>query len=776
MTKSPLSKSSKQVKLTRNQSNVVPLALTIPTKQTNDKSTSEQDISHLAHRHCNLANEQVEGRIVFLRKFAKKAWDYVKNGKSVRSVSGYYTALQVYIRYCDSQSVNPFSKQGYLKYYGNDGEFRHQIKRYNPSLRLWQRGDGDEIGIKESSVTSTLSNTITALTWCSLDAQSWKHLHRPFGNSKDPYKAYSETDESMIVSRLSDLFFGLASQLIAIKNSVDPAPNKIPVSIDFGGWEEVLQFPTSLKPLVGGKVNASSAFNIAMGAAYHLFCYFTSLNDSVVRDVSHPLKAEMIDRDKSLKTIKIRGFKARANQNINALMTDEVDTDNIVFDVEKKSGVAFIEMLSELSTLYGSNQELLYTLDANGQISNEFNVKVINSHLTKQLNLVSSHRALNLPFFHELFYTFQQGNSIELKVVKNEIERSVVSKVLYPIRKESITRNTLNISYSILSCFTDKPLKGVLLPLNYSDKDKNGNVRASFCYQGGGQGYFDVPVSYASLVKDIESWATARADRQRKTLPRFLLKIGNDEKSNQWKGISPIASHTLKSIGVEPDDYFLTLQSSRFRETTSSQEYRDGHFSHLKHLLQNTLATLEKHYANGHPETNKRILSQAIQVLERIATGHSLEQAKERVRERLGIEMLTHDEWLKNKVITNPNGVACGGKQNLKEGKSTQRATNKAMQQDLPCSEFDMCHKCKSAKAVDEPNAIYKLVSFIDVLREALDRHPDARRDVQEKIDAFEYTLEGASSDVLEEAMQQFNKKGRHPRVTISHAVFSIYR
>ncbi|MEF1291868.1 hypothetical protein [Vibrio sp. M260118] len=187
--------------------------------------------------------------------------------------------------------------------------------------------------------------------------------------------------------------------------------------------------------------------------------------------------------------------------------------------------------------------------------------------------------------------------------------------------------------------------------------------------------------------------------------------------------------------------------------STSLQEYRENNLSHLKHLLQNTLATLEKHYANGHPETNKIILSQAIQIFERLAQGHSLKQAKEQVKKKLYIDMLTHDEWLKNKIITNPNGVACNGKQDLKEGKNTQRATNKAMRQDLPCSEFDMCHKCKSAKSVDAPDDIYKLISFIDVLKEALDRYPDARQDVQEKIDAFEYTLEGASPNVLEEAM-----------------------
>lgn len=775
MAKSPLSRGSKQVKLRSNLSKVVPLALKIPIRHKNDKSTSEQDISHLAYHHCNTANQPVDGRITYIRQFAKKACYYVKNGKSANSVTGYYTALQTYIRYCDNQSVSPFTKEGYLSYFGNDGELQHQTKIYSPSLRIWQRNDGDEIGIKESSATAILSMTVTALTWCGLDAQSWKHLHRPFASVKEPYQAYSEMDENMIVSRLSDLFFGLATQLIALKNDGVQVPRELPASINFWGTHKILLFPTTLKTYKG-KVNASSAFNITMGAAYHLFCYFTSLNDCVVREVCHPLKIEVDSRDKSLKKMKVIGFKVRSNQEVNALLTDEISSDNIIFDVEKKTGIAFIEILSELSTCYGSNQELLFTLDEDEQISDSFAIKNINSHLVSQLNLVTSHRSLNLPWFSELFYTFAQGNAIELKAIRNGMERRIVSKIIYPIDKTAKTRNTLNISYCLLSCFTDKPLKKILLPLTYSGKDKDGNVKICFTYQDGKQDSFDVPILYLQQIKDIESWATARADAQPKALPRFLLKVGSRDYARLWDGINPLSSTFIKLIGVEPNDYFVTLQSSRFRKTTSSQEYRDGHLSHLKHLLQNTLTTLEKHYINGHPETNNLILSQAIQVVERIATGHTLEHAKVQVKEKLGIDILTHDEWLKNKVITNPNGITCDGKHNLHESKNTQRATNKVMQQDLPCSEFDMCYKCKSAKAIDEPNAIYKLISFIDVLKEALDRQPNAGRDVQNKIETFEYTLEGASTDVLKEAMQQFNQKGRHPRVTMNHALLSIYR
>lgn len=87
-----------------------------------------------------------------------------------------------------------------------------------------------------------------------------------------------------------------------------------------------------------------------------------------------------------------------------------------------------------------------------------------------------------------------------------------------------------------------------------------------------------------------------------------------------------------------------------------------------------------------------------------------------------------------------------------------------------------MCHKCQSARAVDDVQSIYKLISFIDVLKEVLDQHPNAKKEVHNKIAAFEFTLDGASQDVCEGAMALFNKNGRHPRVSVDHANLALHR
>lgn len=157
-----------------------------------------------------------------------------------------------------------------------------------------------------------------------------------------------------------------------------------------------------------------------------------------------------------------------------------------------------------------------------------------------------------------------------------------------------------------------------------------------------------------------------------------------------------------------------------------------------------------------------------------------LEHAKRTVAAKLGIPILAHDEWKKKqeeeRAKTNPNGIHCNGQQDIEGGKNTQRKTNNAMGLALPCTEYDMCYKCDSAKAVDEVQSIYKLISFIDVLKEALDQYPDAKDEVHEKIAAFELTLDRASQDVYENATVLFYKNGRHPRVSINHSILALYR
>lgn len=784
MAKSPLAKNSKTVKHVRNNKNLVPLRLTIPYMDSRSRAVAEFDVSHLLHLSAESNNVKIDSRIPFLRSFCKKANQYVDNGNPAKTVSGYYGVLRPFIVFCDAVNVDPFSEAGYLKYAGNDGELRHRIKMYSPSKKLWEMSHGDELGIQESSAGNITSLLRTALSWCGLPASTWATHHRGFTGETTPNKGYSDAEEEVLVARLSELFFILAPQLIAAKKENLVLPDELPVIIDLGDHQEVISITTSLKARTHGNsqtgtsVKPSAAFNMAMGAAYHLMCFFTSLNDSNVRGIAHPVTIHTDERDKSLKVVKVSSYKARANKEVDALLTNQS------FDVDKRDGVKFIKTLETLSALYGGGEEgteLLFTLNNQGEKSITLDMTQLNKHLTVELNLLSPTRASSLPWLKELFYSYINQQFITLKKETNRLGRNVVSKLKLPCAKAPAGRGATSAAYCILSCYTDLPLKGILLPLTYSEKDANGNIKVSFKYRNGESHHFSVPAADKALIQDIEQYATELADKQTKRFERLLLKRGHESTApKDWGGISPISATRIKRWSIETNEYFISLQSSRWRETTSNQVFSDSGASGVQSVLQNLLQTIDRHYANGDPRLNKIIISQALQVMEKMNEGTGLEQAKEIVATKLGITMLTHDEWKKKqkdeRAKTNPNGIHCNGQQSIVGGKNTQRKTNNAVGLSLPCAEFDMCHKCQSAKAVDEVQSIYKLISFIDVLKESLDQYTDVKADVHEKIAAFEFTLDGASENVYDDAMSLFNKNGRHPRVSMDHAILALHR
>ncbi len=775
MAKSKIAKKSKAINHVRNNQNVAPFDLVIPYKDTILTQVQQFDVSHLLHLGCNKENEQIRKRAVFIRNFCKKAHKYVSNGKSAQSVRGNYESLRTYIAFCDALSVDPFNENGYLKYAGNDGELRHRIKVYHPSKRLWEYNHGDELGLKESTVARTLSHLRTALEWCGLPISNWARNHLGFTGEQTPFKGYSDEEEKLLVTRLKALFFTLAPQLIAAKENNTPLPETLPFIISLGLYEETVQVPTSLevearrRGKTGTGVNATAAFNLTMGAAYHLMCFFTSLNDSNIRDIAFPIHVHTQNRDKSLQVVKVSSHKPRGKNDVDALLVGEQ------FDVDKRDGVKFIKLLERLAKLYGSDEDgsaLLFNLNNHAVTNETFDLAKLNKVLVNRLHLLSPYRASSLPWFKELFYTYRNNQVITLKQVSNRLGRSVVHKEVRTVYKTKAVQGATNSAYCILSCYTDLPLVGVLLPLTYSQIDSDGNITISFNYRNGETGCFKTPASDLGLIKDIEQFAKERADKQPKKYERLLLTRTSRNVPFDWEGISPISAQQMTTWSVEPNHYYLSLQSSRWREMNSNQAYAEGGIQAVQSLLQNKLETIERSYINGLPSLNMVILSQSIEVIENLFSSN-LEQAKDVVANRRGIPMLTYEEGDKKRK-TNPNGIACDGNQVMIDGKNTQRETNYALGVDLPCAEFDMCHKCQSAKAVDEVDAIYKLISYIDIFKEGLDMFPDSKGDALEKIVAFECTLDKASNNVFNEAMKKFSTQGRHPRVSIDHAILSM--
>ena len=164
-------------------------------------------------------------------------------------------------------------------------------------------------------------------------------------------------------------------------------------------------------------------------------------------------------------------------------------------------------------------------------------------------------------------------------------------------------------------------------------------------------------------------------------------------------------------------------------------------------------------------------MSQGMMGLVYIAQGKSRSEAIESVKKELEIPVLEYDVWKQRNAPTNPNGISCGGEIDLLSEKDWHYAARKFAEkkgiieegQDITCYQYDLCVFCKSAKLVDDPYAIYKLLSFLDALSEAIDQYPERASVIQLKINRFQANLDGLPLETVEQAEDLLEEKGRYP-------------
>lgn len=137
-------------------------------------------------------------------------------------------------------------------------------------------------------------------------------------------------------------------------------------------------------------------------------CFFTSLNDTNIRHIAHPIDVKTGERDKSMQVVKVLSYKPRSSSEVDALLVGEP------FDVDKRDGVKFIKLLERLSKLYGNGEDgsvLLFTLNNYSEVSDTFNLRELNKTLVNKLHLLSPHRAGNLPCFKSCFTPIETNKS-----------------------------------------------------------------------------------------------------------------------------------------------------------------------------------------------------------------------------------------------------------------------------------------------------------------------------------------------------------------------------
>lgn len=779
-------------------------------QQRNSTSSLLWNLRDWCHLKCIPSNALANPkRITRMQKLGRWIKEQKRSGTSELTIVTALFAFKRYITFCDNHSLSPFSKVGYLAYAGNAGELWRQIGlATTPNRYSFQYNDSQELGILESSAYQLKRNIDSVLLITGFDVSEFQATIQSFSQAKRDHltgtQPYSSCEWGSLIRRTQYYFESLSEQLIEYKkqNPSSPPPQVLDqVIVDkVDGTNFVIK--------VGGKAD-SSPFNQCMCAGYTLFAYYTAFNDSVIQAIRHPLKTITGKKEgKTMTHVKVKAYKGRSDKEVQAMFTNLVEAEHpeattdigtgyIVADIDKRSikggdGLAFVETLRALSKAYSDDTYgcLIYNIDTNGRKKKTMIIHDSLAIMSQSLCLLSDDRVNLKDYLLECFTKLLENQQINFfKKAKNEVGSIIMSKKLTNISSSPrLTSMIPVLGIAVASCLTDIPLKNILMPLRYSDVDAEGNITIFFSYLNGKTGYFLVAHEYQYFFESLENYAQSKnplPKLKRKgpvgKQPSFLFPLGSKQRTYQWEGTGlPIHRDFLLKIGIMHGDFYLSVTSGQIRTTHSDLEYtpNDGGLNARK-ILQHGEDAQASRYINGHPIVNIKQASQGMQGLENISGGLSRNQALEEVKKTLNIPIIAYEIWKARQTPTNPNGIACNGKIDLAEGKNRHYAAKKFAEkesilsenQEITCYQYDLCVFCKNAQLVDDPYSIYKLLSFIDAIKDSIDQFPERANFINEKVARFQLQIDGLPYETVEQAEVLFENHGRYPLFNSSDSI-----
>ncbi|MEZ8296217.1 hypothetical protein AB6D11_20580 [Vibrio splendidus] len=778
-------------------------------KYTKQGVSREIDIACLDHVFADIEQPKVKCgvRLTLVDKLKRQIKQHFELDR-VSTGQQLFHVLRSFIRHADRQQLETFSKESWKSYFGAKGYMWRLVESAERQhSHTYMYDDGQVEGIAEKTAAGKKRLLKYALSEIGLDVFDWDKGLKDFSVAGKPKKAlenYSKNEHETTLRRLHDKFFLFTPILIAEQESgrFSDDSKGIAYSIAKNTLSSKKQtLDVELLFLEGMTLN--EVFNSTMEIGYHLFCHYTAFNDSVVTSVRRPI--EFIKEKSEGKVSKyaiIKGFKGRAAKEVTGVI-GESELEEVSARVDKRTGAAFLNMLLKLSSTFNPDEHglLLYQLDDEG-LPIELKTDFKNDNVPRKLELFADKRVGLAERLAESINSLCEHSYVEQvkRVVDDEgVRRISKSKKYYKPTSNQHTSLMHRLSVAFMQCFTAQSLRYAQLPLLYSAPDENGKITVtctSALISSESEDAQNAVITFyldevfLPVVQKIEDWATARNPlfRKRKKGNQYTSKSSIDDSNyniEPTKGVSylfpegrigetsffnsyPVTANFLSMIGLTPSHFFCTLNSTRFRKTVADNEYRYGSELTAMAILQNSKKVFEEHYANGHQGLNNEIIAQALDVIELVIKGVELEEAKHKVRDNWKIEVLSFDEYKKRGKASNPNGTCCDGKPEFEgqEDKLAQAAAKKMGVIDdsskLHCYQFDKCHECLSAKLVDEPNQVYKLLSFIESLIDAADLHPE-NEELDNRIESYEEIVsQNISENVLKEAEALLEANGRY--------------
>lgn len=210
---------------------------------------------------------------------------------------------------------------------------------------------------------------------------------------------------------------------------------------------------------------------------------------------------------------------------------------------------------------------------------------------------------------------------------------------------------------------------------------------------------------------------------------------------------------------------------SRFRETGSKLTLAHEGDVEAAILLDNTPNTVKQNYSKGNEFENNKMISEAVSVFAtKITDNSSIEEAKEKEKKKLGVEVLTYDEYVNQKIKPkrNANGSYCSGNCGTKADKFSRKIKkhNLSMGKKLVCADLLACFECDHQTIVESEIDIWCLLSFKECVEESKYNHIDVRhfeKNFRTVLDKIESILKSIKAKVLRAAKTRLNRDGRHP-------------
>ncbi len=396
--------------------NVTSLDLIVDIRPEGVLNSTRHNFIYWCHEQCDPKKPLAKpSRLERMQKLKRWVDQEKKNETNAWSLVVKLSALKTYIAFCDIKKFDPFSQAGYLYYAGNSGELRRLVDiASEPKKYQFQYHNGEEFGLLESSALQKKMNLDSMLPVLDFDVSDMQATLKSFTGEITDFATlpYTSSEWYALVRRTQLLFFSLVTQLIAFKeeNPESPPPQYLENIV-------VERIDNRDITITLGRKNGSaseglaSPFNQCMSAAYTLFAYYTAFNDTVIRQVRHPIKMVTSNKDgRTSKVAQVRAYKGRASKDVKALFSGLEESSHpeakdeeagfIVADINKRDtvgetdGITFLRALELLSKTYSEDpyDTLIYFLNSEGD-KGKVDVSGASFQLSKNLNLLSDSRA-----------------------------------------------------------------------------------------------------------------------------------------------------------------------------------------------------------------------------------------------------------------------------------------------------------------------------------------------------------------------------------------------